>query len=157
MSLGFMPPPFIMFSQAANNEIDLSMDIPISRAKTGWQASMNDQTNISLENYYLNCEPQLQEVFKLFLISDWQNGKETIVPKNKFRANLWEKSKELVILWMKHFLLNEPFDLKKSTFTPAKLVSLLELFTLGDSHEILESVHIEVLLVRVRFRVRVMV
>jgi hypothetical protein len=55
---------------------------------------------------------------------------------------------------MKHFLLNEPFDLKKSTFTPAKLVSLLDLFTLGDSHEILESVHIEVLLLRVRFRVR---
>jgi hypothetical protein len=24
MSLGFTPPPFIMFSQAANNEIDLS-------------------------------------------------------------------------------------------------------------------------------------
>lgn len=34
---------------------------------------------------------------------------------------------------------------------------MLELFTLGgDSHEILESVHIEVVLVRVRFRVRVM-
>jgi hypothetical protein len=53
-----------------------------------------------------------------------------------------------------------PFEcalrLKKSDFTPAKLVSLLELFTLGDSHEISESVHIEVLLVRVRFRVRVM-
>jgi hypothetical protein len=42
---------------------------------------MNGQTNISLENCYLNCDPQL-EVFKLFLISDWQNGKETIVKKN---------------------------------------------------------------------------
>jgi hypothetical protein len=35
MSPGLMPPPLLMFSQAANNEIDLSWTYHISRAKTG--------------------------------------------------------------------------------------------------------------------------
>jgi hypothetical protein len=57
-----------MFSQAAT--MKLTCHGHTNQQSKNRLTSMNDQTNISLE------------VFKLFLISDWQNGKETIVSKN---------------------------------------------------------------------------